>query len=143
MKEFTGRPGFYDHSRAWYHQPGQAPTITVGFYTEGGGTEGEFSIFWDNLGLNLVPKLRAYPDSWQALYAIDRQTGFLALLAKLAEFGVAKSITPAQLSDELTVNGLNDLTHYTQTPPAETPAKTILRLEKKIQELEEKLQNAQ
>lgn len=49
---------------AWYKSVvlGE-PHIYIGFYCEGGGTDGEFKIEWNNIGIQLL----AYNDSWNVL----------------------------------------------------------------------------
>lgn len=62
-------------SQAWYGDtalPAQdrakgVDEIMMGFYCPDGGTSGEFSIKWAPLGDRLVPRLKAFDDSWSAL----------------------------------------------------------------------------
>lgn len=65
--------GFYRANR------GVAERLMIGFYHPGGGTTGEFSIQWGELGGAYTPLIGAYRDAWSALH------GFSDFLAKLAE----------------------------------------------------------
>lgn len=53
---------------AWYSESAvrpirEHPYIMIGFYYENDGTEGEFEIEFNNIGI----ELHAYQDSWEAL----------------------------------------------------------------------------
>jgi len=103
---------FTQLSRAWYAdanlpENGKVEIITIGFYCPGGGTSGEFEVSWSYLGGRLVPKLRAYDDSWSALYE------FSDLLDCMA--GVdGRNITPDEFCKLLVNLGIEDATRTKQ-----------------------------
>lgn len=75
---------FIVSSQAWYAgscnlKPGE-DEILLGMYHPEGGTTGEFSIKWTMVGNQMTPCLRAYDDSWSALYEFS---DMLQELAKL------------------------------------------------------------
>ena len=55
---------FFIPHEAWYKDVvfGE-PHIYIGMYYERGGTDGEFKIVWDDIGI----QLRAYDESWKVL----------------------------------------------------------------------------
>lgn len=64
---------------AWYkNSVAGNPCICVGFYREGGGTEGEFEISWDEVGI----RLQAYSDSWQVLRKMPELTELMAKISR-------------------------------------------------------------
>ncbi len=54
-------------SEAWHKDVirmiSEKPHIQIGMYYEDGSTDGEFSVAWDGIGI----QLRAYDDSWEVL----------------------------------------------------------------------------
>jgi len=53
--------------------------VTIGFYSEEGGTSGEFSVVWENLGGShgVSAKLVAWNDSWSALAEMPELIGLM------------------------------------------------------------------
>lgn len=109
MKDHTGcRRGFIWTSQAYYAKTALATrdvldNITIGMYHPEGGTTGEFTIEWTELGGRECAQLKAYDDSWSALQL------FGDVLAKVAEHDDA-GLTPAQLAELLLSCGVVDLT---------------------------------
>ena len=72
-KDHTGcTRKFSQLSRAWYADANlpdgyTLEVVNVGLYHHEGGTTGEFQVSWSFLGGKLVPELRAFDDSWNAL----------------------------------------------------------------------------
>lgn len=98
-------------SQAWYGGSSLPPKyestghdeITMGFYCPDGGTSGEFTIAWAPLGDRLVPRLKAFDDSWSALAL------FSDVVQKLAEIdGTNPSVE--QVADILKSCGVVDKT---------------------------------
>lgn len=69
MKEFLeSAKAFSIPHEAWYGETSvkpfsEYPYMMIGFYYENDGTEGEFQIVWEDIGI----RLKAYDDSWEAL----------------------------------------------------------------------------
>lgn len=105
--------GFHHTSRAWYGKASLSrediiDCINIGFYTKGeGGSTGEFSVEWKLLGGRTVPYLRAYDDSWNALFEFK---DMLEQMAKIDD----KNISPDEFALMLEELGIEDLTAYTQ-----------------------------
>lgn len=105
-------------SQAWYGDAvskkiGYRPDddeIMLGYYCPGGGTSGEFSIKWRELGNRNVPYLKAFDDSWSAL------AGFADVIAALKELD-ATNPTVEQVAKVLLACGVKDAT------PRESPYK--------------------
>lgn len=64
--------GFVWYSETWYSK--NIPLsehikdkLTIGFYSEEGGTSGEFQMDWEYLSGEVVMRLKAYNDGWSAL----------------------------------------------------------------------------
>ena len=62
---------------AWYkNMISGNPHIYIGLYYETGGTDGEFKIVWDKIGIRLM----AYSDSWEILRNMPE---LIELMAKI------------------------------------------------------------
>lgn len=113
--------GFYWLSKAWYadanlHGREFKDDITFGYYDEqDGGTTGEMSMCWYELGGKVSPKLEVFDDAWSALSA------FTDVIARMGELD-NQNITPAQFAEELKALGFTDLTPY-QSPYDAPPKK--------------------
>ena len=81
--------------RDWGH-------IVFGIYRKEGGTAGEMSMRWSDLGLDSVPYLHCYDDAWNIL------PEFSDLIAKMAEVN-NKNITQDQFIDILLSCGFVDM----------------------------------
>ena len=97
--------GFYRCSKAWYADKNRDTEIAIGMYDPEGGTSGEFSVKWSELGSRIVMQLRAYDDSWSALAC------FADLLAGMANMDSDK-ISEPEFANFLTAIGVKDLTPY-------------------------------
>jgi hypothetical protein len=105
-------------SQAWYGDAAKRGTqsnpnddeVLLGFYCPDGGTSGEFSIKWRELGNRMVPYLKAFDDSWSALHNFS---DVIAALAKLD----ATNPTVDQVASVLVKCGVKDAT------PRESPYK--------------------
>lgn len=105
-------------SQAWYGDAAKQGTdgnpggdeVLLGFYCPDGGTSGEFSIKWRELGNRLVPYLKAFDDSWSALHKFSDVVAALATLD-------AKNPTVNQVAAVLLKCGVIDAT------PRESPHK--------------------
>lgn len=73
------------HSKTWYGKS-QPPVsrnktideINIGFYHPEGGTTGEFTIQWEELSGDIVPRLKAFDDSWSALVSMPDLLSYMA-----------------------------------------------------------------
>ncbi len=64
---------------AWYkNSVSKKSCIYIGLYREGGGTEGEFEIAWDKVGI----QLEAYSDSWEVLRKMPELTELMAKISR-------------------------------------------------------------
>ena len=101
--------GFHWLSRAWYSDTMLRDAefedeVMVGFYSEDGGTDGEFAVRWFDLGLSgLTPQVQAFDDSWAAMW--ERRDLLESLAAKDNQ-----NITPEELVEILVTLGFQDLT---------------------------------
>lgn len=87
---------------AWYKEIiKEPPYITIGLYCESGGTEGEFKIAWEDLGIRLL----AFDDSWKELGKMPELIELLAGISK-------KRIRPTvkQFAEMLEDIGFKDIT---------------------------------
>lgn len=83
--------------------------VMVGMYDlEGGGTSGEFSFQWVNLGDKLLPQLKVFDDAWSALWQ------FKDLLEIMAHID-SSNITEIELCAILDSLEIKDITKYKQT----------------------------
>ena len=73
----------------------------IAIYCEGGGVSGEFSIVWEELGGEYIPKLHVYSDGWATLVQ------FSDLVDALGTLDVTK-FSPSDLRDLLLSLGIID-----------------------------------
>ena len=126
--------GFYRSSKAWYAMADRDIEIMFGMYypDDGGGTTGEMSMRWHDLGKALpVPRLEVYCDAWDALQQ------FQDVLAILAEHD-SEDITEDEFAIILQRCGVQDLTPYTNDNPSVRQAweLELEKLEKRKREIE-------
>ena len=109
--------GFYHLAESWYGEAnlinrhdGLVDEVMIGFYGPDGdkGTTGEFSVRWERLRGNLVPKLCVWDDAWEAL------THFTDLLAEVAELDNSNP-SPNDFCELLKGLGMKDLTPRTRS----------------------------
>lgn len=109
MKNHDGcKRGFTHLAASWYGKACLAhdqyvDQVTIGFYHPDGGTTGEFAIRWMNLSGKVTPYLKAFDDSWHALYE------FHDVLAKLAEHD-SENMPPEAICALLVQCGVEDMT---------------------------------
>lgn len=87
---------------AWYKEIiKEPPHITIGLYYESGGTEGEFKIAWEDIGIRLL----AFDDSWEVLGKVPELIELMAGISK-------KKISPTvkQFAEMLKDIGFKDIT---------------------------------
>lgn len=99
---------FYQHSRAWWGKDvplsnNTIEEINIGFYCPDGGTSGEFCIEWISLNNQNVPRLKAFEDSWSALWE------FRDVLEKLAELD-STNPSPEEICELLKSCNVKDAT---------------------------------
>ncbi|MGB0989285.1 MAG: hypothetical protein ACPGUI_00495 [Halarcobacter sp.] len=83
--------------------PNLMDEINIGYYHEGGGNTGEFSVRWYTLDKKLVPRLEIYDDAWSVL---DCFTDLFICMKQVSE----ESITPDEfikLLNELEIKQLS------------------------------------
>ena len=106
FKDSPPRRAFVITGEAWYASaalPDGVQEIVIGDYPEEGGTCGEFIIQWRELSGKIVPRLKAYDDSWAMLaYCHD-------LIDALATFD-DKNMTVQDLATVLKDLGFIDVT---------------------------------
>lgn len=97
--------GFSIPGKSWYADAigEKKEYIIIGMYTEDGGTQGEFRIEWEKLGI----RLKAYNDSWETLSQMPES---INLLAKIQRSGNEPSIE--EFADLLKSLGYIDRTEY-------------------------------
>lgn len=89
-------------SEAWYKDIiKEKPYIIIGFYCESGGTEGEFKIVWEDLGIRLM----AFHDSWEVL---GRMPELIELMAGISRKGMNPTIR--EFAEMLKDIGFKDIT---------------------------------
>lgn len=112
MRKDRKRKGSMDKSikafiipyEAWYKDTvlGE-PHIYIGMYYENGGTDGEFMIVWDDIGI----QLRAYDDSWKVLSYMPE------LIDLIGKIQIEKSKpTINEFAEMLKGIGFKDITEY-------------------------------
>lgn len=107
MKEFLeSAKAFSIPHEAWFGETSaklfsKHPYLIIGFYYENDGTEGEFEIVWDNIGI----RLKAYDDSWEAL---SKMPELIKLMAEIDHNKEQPSIT--EFSARLKKLGYKDIT---------------------------------
>ena len=104
---------FIHLARAWYGdangvqrsgEPGD--NISIGFDHPDGGTTGEFSIEWVDLGRDVCPQLKVFDDGWSALWefrdvlekmaALDGTNPSPEIICKLLESCGIEDTTPVK-----------------------------------------------
>lgn len=120
MKDHSGCVrGFVWSSRAWYAESVKCQNaIHFGMYAREGGTSGEMTMRWHDLGGKSVPRLEVFDDGWSALFL------FQNLLEKLAEYD-NKTISQEQFVEILKTCGFEDLTEY-KNPYGKTTRELIM-----------------
>lgn len=112
MKEFLeSAKAFSIPHEAWFCETSvkpyfKYPYLMVGFYYENDGTEGEFQIVWENIGI----RLKAYHDSWEAL---SKMPELIQLLSDIDRNHEKPSIT--EFSNKLKKLGYKDITERVRT----------------------------
>lgn len=107
MKEFLETAKAYSiPHETWYAETSvkpfsKYPYMMIGFYYENDGTEGEFQIVWEDIGI----RLKAYDDSWEAL---SKMPELIKLMAEIDHNKEQLSIT--EFSDRLKKLGYKDIT---------------------------------
>ena len=120
--------GFYHLSEAWYGPANligskYTDEVNFGFFCPEGGTSGEMSLKWDNIG----GCLHVWHDAWETLFQ------FSDVVAALAEYD-GENITPKTFCVLLSKLGFKDLTPRlspygnpdTSTPRRETMLENTL-----------------
>ena len=115
MKKHEGtRRGFVQLSRAWYADSSLRrqeiiDEVMFGFYGEngGGGTTGEMSMTWTELGGKIVPQLGVFDDAWHALGEFK---DLIVLMAGVDD----KNISPEKFCEMLLACGFKDNTKETE-----------------------------
>lgn len=77
----NNKKGFYIPCKSWHAEYTSARNITnivIGLYASSGGTNGEFEIIWDELGM----RLRAYSDGWKVFNQMPELTALLDTISK-------------------------------------------------------------
>ncbi len=90
---------YYNHNQAFPNQTRKTNTVRVGLDHNEGGTSGEFTIDFVELGGRTVPQLRVFDDAWQVLHLSN-------VVAALAKWDDSKA-------DELTI--MKELAHLGMT----------------------------
>jgi hypothetical protein len=104
--------GFYHLSRAWYGKPsldamnkvGVVDEVMFGYFSLDGGTSGEMSMRWMEVGNEIVPRLEVFDDGWSALARLKD-----SVIDKLGEVD-SERITPEEFCEMLEECGFKDLT---------------------------------
>lgn len=111
----TRRMAFIVSHEAWYWKAGQRPEIAqeiqMGDYPEGGGTYGEFSVRWHDIGRSPAPRLEVFSDAMEVFAGVAPD-----LVPRLAALG-------DRYSPEDVVQILDDLGWEDDTPRTD-PHKT-------------------
>ena len=99
--------GYFVSHKAWYKDQIKKPSISFGMYVKGdtGGTSGEMSMVWENLGGELSAQLQCYDDAFIQLYT------FKDLLLKLSKLD-NKTLKVEYFIQILNECGFKDLTDY-------------------------------
>jgi len=94
-------------NKAWYGKGEKRPEIVFGFYSPEGGTSGEMSMCWYDLGKDdiPVPRLECFSDAWHALFILQD------VLKRLADVD-DEDIAPEQFMRILEQCGFVDTTPY-------------------------------
>ena len=135
--------GFTNSGEAYYHSSIGFPNDVVGevyfgLSCGGGGTHGEMSMRWTNLGGKQCPYLHVFDDGWAVL------ASFSDVLEELAEVGAPStsypSITPKEFCEILLKCGFKDNTirenpNPTPTAPVKTTDDKLAEAEKTLKEI--------
>lgn len=98
--------GYIRCSKAYYAElHGNTIEVTVGMYAPDGGTSGEFMFEWVDLSGVLYPRLKAFDDSWSALWMFQ---DLLQAMSGIDDEGIQEPEF-CQLLDSL---GISDMTKY-------------------------------
>ncbi len=101
--------GFHILSQAWYADANLRGArwlddVIFGLYDEeNGGTDGEMSVKWYDLGGRIVPKLECFDDAWATLVEF---TDVITMLGNKD----GQNITPDKFAEILLSRGFRDLT---------------------------------
>lgn len=101
--------GFHVSHKAWYKNIISTPSISIGMYQDDGSTTGEFSISWEELGGELVPRINMYDDAWDLFKTMAE------LFSALPEMNDTKP-SPDGVIKLLKSLGYKDLTKYKWEP---------------------------
>lgn len=122
QKDFSDCTRTFVHTgAAWYAESAlsdrtYADQLTVSMAAKLGGTRGEFSVAWYDVGGDSSPRLEVFGDAWAALAAMP---DLLAALAQLdharTPFMRPQRVTPAQFIELLKGLGFEDRTPYAPT----------------------------
>ena len=98
---------FYWCSQAWYAEANgytrYNDKINFGMYHKDGGTDGEMSVKWIELGNGLCPKLEVFDDAWKIL------SEFSDVIDKLAQVD-GLNVSPDEIVNILLECGFQDFT---------------------------------
>ena len=109
MKDHEGDfRGFYHLSEAWYgsvnlQNSQYTDEVNFGFYSPDGGTSGEMSVRWKELGGKNVPELQCFEDAWNTL------ASFTDLIIEMGKLD-SQCIQPKEFCTLLSRLGFKDLT---------------------------------
>ncbi|CAM5998710.1 unnamed protein product [Sphagnum balticum] len=121
---------FVHYSEAYYSKvippiPDTVDEVNFGLSCDGGGTHGEMTMIFTELGGKIVPQLRVFDDGWDVLL------GFADVLAELSLVGAKHmgepSITPKQFCEILLRCGFKDSTDRVGPQRAEEKSRTPSR----------------
>jgi hypothetical protein len=100
--------GYHWTSRAWYadacRRPDITDEVTFGLYCTDGGTTGEMTMKWVDLGPYAAAQLCVFNDAWKVLASM---TDLIGALGRLGEH-----VTAEQFCAVLRNLGFKDLTAY-------------------------------
>lgn len=117
MKDYTGCKRQFIHlSQAYYGKSSlkerdYVDIVSIGMYHKDGGTLGEFSVKWYDLG-SIVPRLECFNDAWEVLGHC-----FCDLLMLMMEED-SKSVSPLAFCDILRKLKIEDATMRENPLPA-------------------------
>lgn len=122
--------GYHRFSKTYYASEHEETTVSFGMYDPQGGTSGEMSMVWVDIGYgeSYTPQLKVFDDGWSALGL------FTDLIQKLAEQD-SENITEEQFCTILDQCGFKDLTTYEDPHPLKDKLITIEIEESKALEL--------
>lgn len=99
--------GYHRTSKAWYAKAKERIEVRFGMFAEEGGTSGDITMEWVDLGLmdGLTARLKCFEDGWSALAL------FTDLIQKMGEFDSQK-IQEEEFVKMLDECGFKDMTAY-------------------------------